>query len=43
MFFHILQENDITDAISSMIEDGIQILQAILADDWQDAIFRGIC
>jgi len=37
IFSHI-QGNDITDAISSMINDGHQI-RGIPADDWQDAIF----
>jgi UDP-N-acetylglucosamine diphosphorylase/glucosamine-1-phosphate N-acetyltransferase len=37
IFSHI-KENDLTDAISSMIESGVKI-QGIPADDWQDAIF----
>ncbi|MCK9631146.1 MAG: sugar phosphate nucleotidyltransferase [Methanoregula sp.] len=37
IFPHI-RENDLTDAISSMIESGVKI-QGIPADDWQDAIF----
>jgi UDP-N-acetylglucosamine diphosphorylase/glucosamine-1-phosphate N-acetyltransferase len=36
--FTYIQENDLTGAISSMIDDGIQI-RGIPADDWQDAIF----
>jgi glucose-1-phosphate thymidylyltransferase len=36
--FSYIQENDLTDAISSMIGDGVQI-RGIPADDWQDAIF----
>jgi|SRR5208337_462063 len=36
--FSYIQENDLTDAITSMIDDGVQI-QGIPADDWQDAIF----
>jgi NDP-sugar pyrophosphorylase family protein len=36
--FSYVQENDLTDAISSMINDGVQI-RGIPADDWQDAIF----
>ena len=37
VFSHI-RGNDLTDAISSMIESGTHI-QGIPADDWQDAIF----
>lgn len=37
IFTHI-RENDLTDAISSLIESGVNI-QGIPADDWQDAIF----
>jgi len=37
IFSHI-KENDLTDAISSMIENGVMI-KGIPADDWQDAIF----
>ncbi len=37
IFSHI-RENDLTDAISSMIESGVKI-RGIPADDWQDAIF----
>jgi len=37
IFSHI-KENDLTDAISSLIESGVKI-QGIPADDWQDAIF----
>ena len=37
IFPHI-RENDLTYAISSMIESGVKI-QGIPADDWQDAIF----
>lgn len=36
--FTYIQKNDLTDAISAMIDDGIRI-QGIPADDWQDAIF----
>ena len=37
-FFSKIHGNDITDAISLMIDEGEQI-QAIPPDDWQDAIF----
>jgi UDP-N-acetylglucosamine diphosphorylase/glucosamine-1-phosphate N-acetyltransferase len=37
-FFSKIQGNDITDAISLMINGGEQV-RAIPADDWQDAIF----
>ena len=37
-FFRFIRENDITDAISRMIEAGIRI-NAVTADDWQDAIY----
>jgi UDP-N-acetylglucosamine diphosphorylase/glucosamine-1-phosphate N-acetyltransferase len=37
IFSHI-QGNDLTDAISAMIHQGIRV-QGIPADDWQDAIF----
>ncbi len=37
-FFTRIQGNDITDAISSLINDGVKV-QAIPAEDWQDAIF----
>jgi glucose-1-phosphate thymidylyltransferase len=37
-FFPHIRENDMTDAITSMIELG-ETVQAIPADDWQDAIF----
>jgi len=37
-FFSKIRGNDITDAISLMIEEGEQV-RAIPADDWQDAIF----
>ncbi len=37
-FFSYIRGTDITDAISGMIRDGEQI-QAVPADDWQDAIF----
>ncbi len=37
-FFSYIRENDITDAVSSMIGSG-ENLQAIIADDWQDAIY----
>ncbi|MFA4860312.1 bifunctional sugar-1-phosphate nucleotidylyltransferase/acetyltransferase [Methanoregula sp.] len=36
--FQYIKGNDLTDAISAMIEDGRQVL-GIPADDWQDAIF----
>jgi glucose-1-phosphate thymidylyltransferase len=36
--FKYIQGNDLTDAISSMIQDGCKI-RGIPADDWQDAIF----
>ena len=36
--FSYVQENDLPDSISSMINDGVQI-RGIPADDWQDAIF----
>jgi len=36
--FSYIQGNDLTDAISSMIEDNHRV-QGIPADDWQDAIF----
>ncbi|HNX16726.1 MAG TPA: sugar phosphate nucleotidyltransferase [Methanoregula sp.] len=37
-FFRYIHENDITDAISSMIESG-SILNSVAAEDWQDAIY----
>jgi glucose-1-phosphate thymidylyltransferase len=37
-FFSYIQENDVTDAISLMIKNHVQV-QGIPADDWQDAIF----
>jgi UDP-N-acetylglucosamine diphosphorylase/glucosamine-1-phosphate N-acetyltransferase len=37
-FFSCIRGNDMTDAIASIVETGGQI-QAIPADDWQDAIF----
>jgi glucose-1-phosphate thymidylyltransferase len=37
-FFRYVRGNDITDAISCMIEAGTRI-NAITADDWQDAIY----
>jgi UDP-N-acetylglucosamine diphosphorylase / glucose-1-phosphate thymidylyltransferase / UDP-N-acetylgalactosamine diphosphorylase / glucosamine-1-phosphate N-acetyltransferase / galactosamine-1-phosphate N-acetyltransferase len=37
-FFSFIKENDITDAVSLMIQSGEKI-QAIAADDWQDAIY----
>ena len=37
-FFSRIQGTDITDVISSMIDEGVQV-QGIPADDWQDAIF----
>jgi UDP-N-acetylglucosamine diphosphorylase / glucose-1-phosphate thymidylyltransferase / UDP-N-acetylgalactosamine diphosphorylase / glucosamine-1-phosphate N-acetyltransferase / galactosamine-1-phosphate N-acetyltransferase len=36
--FSYIRGNDLTDSISSMIDDGHQI-QGVPADDWQDAIF----
>lgn len=36
--FGFIEGNDLTDAISSMIHEGVEI-QGIPADDWQDAIF----
>jgi len=36
--FPYIKGNDLTDAISAMIEDGLQV-RGIPADDWQDAIF----
>lgn len=37
-FFDYTQENDLTDAVSVMLRSG-ELLRAIPADDWQDAIF----
>jgi len=37
-FFSYISGNDITDAISSMLAAGEQ-LRAVVADDWQDAIY----
>jgi len=37
-FFRFIQGNDITDAITAMIDDGIE-LNALTATDWQDAIY----
>ncbi len=37
-FFSYIRENDITDAVSSMLASG-EHLQAVIADDWQDAIY----
>jgi NDP-sugar pyrophosphorylase family protein len=37
-FFSHIRENDITDAISSMLASG-EKLKAVMADDWQDAIY----
>jgi len=37
-FFRYIRENDITDAISVMIESGVS-LNAVTAEDWQDAIY----
>jgi len=37
-FFSFIRENDITDAVSAMIESGEKI-HAVTADDWQDAIY----
>jgi UDP-N-acetylglucosamine diphosphorylase / glucose-1-phosphate thymidylyltransferase / UDP-N-acetylgalactosamine diphosphorylase / glucosamine-1-phosphate N-acetyltransferase / galactosamine-1-phosphate N-acetyltransferase len=37
-FFSFISENNITDAVSSMLASG-EHLQAVVADDWQDAIY----
>jgi len=37
-FFSYISGNDITDAVSSMLTSG-EHLQAVVADDWQDAIY----
>jgi glucose-1-phosphate thymidylyltransferase len=37
-FFSFTSGNDITDAVSSMLASG-EPLQAVVADDWQDAIY----
>jgi glucose-1-phosphate thymidylyltransferase len=37
-FFSHIHENDITDAVTSMIGSG-ETLRAVIADDWQDAIY----
>lgn len=37
-FFQYIRDNNITDAISCMLQDGGQI-QGVIADDWQDAIY----
>jgi UDP-N-acetylglucosamine diphosphorylase/glucosamine-1-phosphate N-acetyltransferase len=37
-FFSYIRENDITDAVTSMIGSG-ENLRAVIADDWQDAIY----
>lgn len=37
-FFQYVRENNITDAISCMLEDN-QKIHGIVADDWQDAIY----
>ena len=37
-FFNYIRENDITDAVSLMLESG-EKLHGIVADDWQDAIY----
>jgi NDP-sugar pyrophosphorylase family protein len=37
-FFSYIRENDITDAVSLMLTSGDQ-LKAVIADDWQDAIY----
>ena len=37
-FFSYIHENDITDAVSSMLASG-EHLRAVVADDWQDAIY----
>lgn len=36
--FSLISGNDLTDAISTMIQNGVKI-QGVPADDWQDAIF----
>jgi glucose-1-phosphate thymidylyltransferase len=37
-FFSCISGNDITDAVSSMLASGT-LLKAVVADDWQDAIY----
>jgi glucose-1-phosphate thymidylyltransferase len=37
-FFTFIKENDVTDAVSLMVRSG-ESVQAIVADDWQDAIY----
>ena len=37
-FFQYIQGNDVTEAISFMVESGIDV-HAVTADDWQDAIY----
>lgn len=37
-FFSYIRDNDITDAVSCMLDDGGQI-HGVVADDWQDAIY----
>jgi UDP-N-acetylglucosamine diphosphorylase / glucose-1-phosphate thymidylyltransferase / UDP-N-acetylgalactosamine diphosphorylase / glucosamine-1-phosphate N-acetyltransferase / galactosamine-1-phosphate N-acetyltransferase len=37
-FFSFIKDNDITDAVSLMVKSG-EKMQAIAADDWQDAIY----
>lgn len=37
-FFRYLRTNDITDAVTAMLEDGGRI-HGVVADDWQDAIY----
>ena len=37
-FFQYIRENNITDAISCMLEDN-QKIHGVVADDWQDAIY----
>jgi len=37
-FFQYVRGNDVTEAISCMIENGIDV-HAVTADDWQDAIY----
>jgi glucose-1-phosphate thymidylyltransferase len=37
-FFPYIRENDITDAVYSMLASG-EHLKAVIADDWQDAIY----
>jgi glucose-1-phosphate thymidylyltransferase len=37
-FFSYIRDNDITDAVSCMLEDG-KTIHGVVADDWQDAIY----